>query len=84
MDAAKSRFLHWNLLRRKKISKDAIFISHAGCSVEQQNFIQREALRRIPFEKVIIMQRSSVSASCNTGIGTFGFAVYWNIDEGDF
>ncbi len=83
MDGAKSRFLHWNLLPRKKISKDVIFISHAGCSVEQQNFIRREALRRIPFEKVI-MQRSSVSTACNTGIGTFGFAVYRNIEEGDF
>ncbi len=83
MDSAKSRFLHWNLLHRKKISTDVIFISHAGCNVEQQNFIRREALRRIPFETVI-MQRSSVSTACNTGIGTFGFAVYKNVEEGDF
>ena len=69
------RFIHRHLLRRGRISTDVVFISHAGCSVEQQEYIRREVLRRVPFEKVI-MQRASVSTACNTGIGTFGFAYY--------
>ncbi len=69
------RFIHSHLLRRGRISTDVVFISHAGCSVEQQEYIRREILRRVPFEKVI-MQRASVSTACNTGIGTFGFAYY--------
>lgn len=80
LDSSGRNFIHRHLLSKKKINTDIVFISHAGCNVEQQNFIRREALRHIPFRK-IIMQRSSVSTACNTGIGTFGFAYYRNTEE---
>ncbi|MDE7131111.1 MAG: DegV family EDD domain-containing protein, partial [Lachnospiraceae bacterium] len=83
MENAWRRFIHRRLLRKGKICTDVVFISHAGCSVEQQEYIRREILRRIPFEHVI-MHRSSVSTACNTGIGTFGFAYYRNVGEGEF
>lgn len=81
MDRAWKRFIHWHLLRKEHINRGVIYISHVGCSVEQQELIRREVLRCIPFEK-IIMQRSSVSLACNAGMGTFGFAYYVNTKEG--
>lgn len=80
IDGAWKRFIHWHLLRRKHINTDAIFISHVGCTVEQQNLIRSEILRYIPFKQVII-QRASVTTACNSGIGTFGFAYYVNVKE---
>lgn len=77
LENAWKRFIHFHLLRKKRICKDVIFITHAGCSVEQQELIRHEVLRCIPFEKVI-MQRTSVSIACNAGIGTFGMAYYLN------
>lgn len=77
LEGAWKRFIHFHLLRKKRICKDVIFITHAGCSVEQQELIRHEVLRCIPFEKVI-MQRTSVSIACNVGIGTFGMAYYLN------
>lgn len=80
LENAWRRFIRLRLLHRKKISRDVVFISHVGCSVEQQEIIKEEILRCIPFEKVII-QRASVSIACNSGIGTFGFAYYYNVNE---
>lgn len=79
-EGAWKRFICLHLLHKKKISTDILFVSHAGCSVEQQEFISREVLRHVPFQKVI-MQRASVSTACSTGIGTFGFAYYRNVNE---
>lgn len=80
MDGAWKRFIHWHLLRKKRINTDIIFISHVGCTIEQQTLIQREILKHIPFKKIII-QRASVTTACNSGIGTFGFAYYVNVKE---
>lgn len=80
MDGAWKRFIHWHLLWKKRINTDIIFISHVGCTIEQQTLIQREILKHIPFKKIII-QRASVTTACNSGIGTFGFAYYVNIKE---
>ncbi|MDE6749004.1 MAG: DegV family EDD domain-containing protein [Lachnospiraceae bacterium] len=80
LDGAWRRFIHWHLLRKNRINTDVIFISHVGCSVEQQEQIRREVLRCVPFERVF-MQRTSVSIACNAGIGTFGFAYYVNIKD---
>ncbi|MCM1325065.1 MAG: DegV family EDD domain-containing protein [Bacteroidales bacterium] len=77
LEGAWKRFIRWHLRHKRKINTDIIFISHAGCSVEQQELIRKEVLRCIPFERVI-MQRTSVSIACNSGIGTFGFAYYEN------
>ena len=75
MEGAWKRFIHWHLRHKGKISTDIVYITHAGCSVEQLELIRREVLRCVPFEKVII-QRTSVSIACNSGIGTFGMAYY--------
>ena len=77
LEGAWRRFIRFHLRRKRRICKDIIFITHAGCSVEQQELIRHEVLRCIPFEKVI-MQRTSVSIACNAGIGTFGMAYYVN------
>ncbi|MCM1386512.1 MAG: DegV family EDD domain-containing protein [Bacillus sp. (in: Bacteria)] len=82
MEGAWKRFIHWHLLRKERINKDIVFITHAGCSVEQQELIRHEVLRCVPFERVI-MQRASVSIACNSGIGTFGLAYYVNTSEAD-
>ena len=80
LDGAWKRFIHWHLLRKNRINTDVIYISHVGCTVEQQELIRREVLRCIPFKRVF-MQRTSVSIACNAGIGTFGFAYYVNVKE---
>lgn len=80
LENAWKRFIRFHLRRKSKINRDIVFISHAGCSVEQQELIRREVLRCIPFERVI-MQRTSVSIACNSGIGTFGLAYYVNTDD---
>lgn len=80
LEGAWRRFIRFYLWHKSRINTDVVFISHAGCSVEQQDFIKREILHCIPFEKVII-QRTSVSLACNSGIGTFGFAYYVNTGD---
>ncbi|MCM1210137.1 MAG: DegV family EDD domain-containing protein [Blautia sp.] len=80
LENAWKRFIHFHMLRKGRINDDIIFISHAGCSVEQQELIRREVLRHVPFKRVI-MQKSSVSIACSSGIGTFGFAYYVNVDD---
>lgn len=80
MEGARLRFLQGHLLRKGRVNQDVIFISQVGCSVGQQEIMRNEVLRRIPFKKVI-MQRSSVSVACNTGIGAVGVAYYKNMKE---
>ncbi len=75
MEGAWKRLIRWHLRHKGKISTDIIYITHAGCTVEQLELIRHEILRCIPFEKVIV-QRTSVSIACNSGIGTFGMAYY--------
>ena len=75
LEDAWKRFLRWHFVRKSQINTDIIFISHVGCTVEQQEIIRREVLRLVPFQKVI-MQKASVTTACGSGIGTFGFAYY--------
>lgn len=82
LENAWKRFVRWHLKRKSRINGDIIFISHAGCTVEQLDMIQREIKRRFTFKQVIV-QRASVSTACNTGIGTFGFSYYTDISEGE-
>lgn len=83
LEDAWQRFIHWYLLRKGRINTDVIFISQAGCSVEQQNIIRSEVMRCIPFKQVI-MQRASVSTACSSGMEAFGFAYYVKSNEKDF
>ena len=76
------RFIHWHLRHKRRINPEIIFITHAGCSVEQQQLIRAEVLCCISFRQVV-MQRTSVSIACNSGIGTFGMAYYVNTGEGN-
>lgn len=55
------------LLRKRKISPELVYITHAGCSVKQQEWLRQEVCRRIPFEKVI-MQKASFTNACNAGL----------------
>ncbi len=80
LENAWKRFIRSNLRHKSKINTEIVFISHAGCSVEQQELIRREILRCVPFKQVI-MQRTSVSVACTSGIGSFAFAYYTNIEE---
>lgn len=82
-EGAWKRFIHWHLLRKKRINNDIIFISHAGCTVEQLDLIRREINRHYSFKKIIV-QRTSVSLACSTGIGTIGFSYYSNANDNDF
>lgn len=82
LEGAWKRFLRFHLRNKGKINTDIVFVSHAGCSVEQQELIRREILRCVPFKRVI-MQRASVSIACNSGIGTFGLAYYINAYDDD-
>ncbi len=79
-EGAGKRFIRWKLFRKGRINTDVVFISHVGCTVEQQEMIRREVLRRIPFKKVI-MQRASVTVACHSGPGAFGLAYYLNSRE---
>ncbi|MCH5248602.1 MAG: DegV family EDD domain-containing protein [Lachnospiraceae bacterium] len=73
-------FIRSSLRHKGRINTDIVFISHVGCSVEQQELIKREILKCVPFKQVII-QRASVSVSCNCGIGTFGLSYYVSVDD---
>lgn len=65
-------FSFWN---KKKINTDIVFITHVGCSVKQQEWIKREILKKVPFEKVIT-QKTSFTTACSVGMGTIGYAYY--------
>ncbi len=64
-----------SFLNRKRVNPDVIFIAHVGCSVRQQDFLRREILKRVPFEKVIT-NKTSFTTACSTGMGTIGYAYY--------
>lgn len=63
------------LRNKKKINWDVVFITHVGCSVEQQQWIKREVLKLVPFERVII-QKASFTNACNTGLESIGISYY--------
>jgi len=65
--------IFWHLRRKKKINKSVVFITHVGCSVKQQEWIKKEILRRVPFERVII-QKASFTTACNSGMESIGIS----------
>ncbi len=65
--------IRWHLRKKHKINKEIVFITHVGCSVKQQEWIKEEILKRVPFENVII-QKTSFSNACNTGMKTIGIS----------
>lgn len=73
MENAKKRFIRSVLRRKSRIDHRVVLITHAGCTLKQQQEFVDEVLRRVPFEKVII-QKASVSCASNGGLGTMGLA----------
>lgn len=67
--------IYWHLRRKNKINPSLVIISHVGCSVEQLEWIRKEVLRYVPFERVIV-QKASFSVACNSGLGTIGISYY--------
>ncbi len=65
-----------NTMRKKrKINTDIVYITHAGCSIKQQEYITSEIEKRISFEKTIT-HKTSLSNACNAGMGSVGIAYY--------
>lgn len=70
---AKKRYIHKMLHKKNKIDARVVCITHAGCTLQQQNEFVEEVIRHIPFETVIV-QKVSVSCACNAGPGTMGLS----------
>lgn len=75
LENAWKRFVHWHLIRKRKIDKDILFFSHIGCNVRQQELLVHEAQRYIPFRQVLI-HRCSVTVACSAGLHAIGLAYY--------
>ncbi len=73
LDKAKKRFIRRVLWRKSRIDPTVVFITHAGCTIKEQEEFVNEVLKYIPFEKVII-EKASVSCSSNGGLGTMGLS----------
>lgn len=67
------RFVKKQIKFRKPPLTDIIYITHAGLSVKQQEILQKEILKCVRFEKVV-MQKCSVTNACFSGFGTVGIA----------
>ena len=75
LEMARRQFLHFHLDNDRKYNKDIIFITHAGCSVKEQEMIVEEVHKCAEFSEVIFSS-TCVSNACNTGLGTIGYAVF--------
>ena len=73
LGAGKTTFIRKLLRNKDRIDARIAFITHASCTVKQQQEFVDEVLKYVPFEKVIL-QRASVSGSSNGGLGTMGIA----------
>ena len=78
LENAWKRGIRAHLRKKRKISRDVVFITHVGCSVKQLELIKNEVEKHITFERVII-QKASFSVACNAGMGAVGIA-YYSID----
>lgn len=81
LENAGRRYIHRELRHRKRIDTRVVFITHAGCTVAQQRAFTDAVLKCIPFEKVII-EKASVSCSCQSGLGAIGMAYLTKESEG--
>lgn len=75
VDSARRRFIHFHLDNSQKYEKQIIFVTHAGCSVKEQDSILEEVRRCADFNQ-IIMSPTCVSNACTTGMGTIAYAVF--------
>lgn len=79
LDRAKKRFIRKLLHRKNRIDTRVLFVTHASCTIKQQEEFVDEILKYIPFERVILT-RASVSCSTNGGLGTMGLAYLTKVD----
>lgn len=73
LNQATKRYIGRQLLWKKKIDTEIVYITHIGCTVEQQREILKEVKKYITFNRVI-MQRGSVSVASSMGFGVIGIA----------
>ncbi len=67
------RHIQLRMFHKKKIDNSIVYITHAGCSVKQQELILREVNKHIKFEH-IIMQKASVTSCTKSGLRTVSIA----------
>lgn len=79
LDKAKKSFVHRILRKKYRIDPRVVFITHASCSLKQQQALIDEVLKYVPFERVIVT-KASVSCSTNGGLGTMGVAYLTKVD----
>lgn len=70
------RWIRRVLRKKDRIDTDMVIISHVGCTVQQLSMISQEILKIVPFERVIV-QKTSFSNSCNSGLHSIGIAFSW-------
>ena len=75
LESSWKRFIRKTLKNKKRINSDIAIVTHADCSVRELDFICREIRKNMPFQRILV-QRASLSTSCNSGIKTFGIAFY--------
>ncbi len=83
LDKARKSFVRSLLRRKRRIDTRVVFISHASCTLKQQEEVISEVLKYIPFEKVIVT-RASVSCSSNGGLGSIGIAYLTKTDGKEY
>ena len=70
-------FIRFHIHRKRKINTDVVVVTHASCTVKEQEFIKSELLKFLPFKR-IIMQKASFTNACSVGAKTIGIAYYIN------
>ncbi len=72
---ARKRYIRRELFWKKNINRDIVYITHAGCTLEEQREVVAEVQRCVPFKRVIL-QKASASDACNAGFGSIGISYY--------
>ncbi|MBQ7955463.1 MAG: DegV family protein [Lachnospiraceae bacterium] len=75
LESAWKQGIRWHLRKKKRISRRIVFVSHAGCSVKQLEFIKKEIMKCVPFERIIV-QKASFTIACNAGMEAIGISYY--------
>lgn len=75
MESAWKKFLHFHLDKYRRYDNAIIFITYAGCTVKQQEYILQEVRKCADFAEIIVSP-TCVSNACNAGLGTVGYSVY--------
>ncbi len=65
------RYVKKLMRRPSQIDRRILFLTYAGCSMQQLDDILEEIGRYVSFEQ-IVLQKASATVSSNCGVGTFG------------